>query len=215
MEHELRRNGRLGRNLLLTARESGEYILTTKINRGEFTEERPPQKVWRMVTIVYGSSTMNTEFVSKRLQGEFGDDEAKLLDVREADTEDLENAENLIFATSSWGSGSLQDDWELFFPMLDGVDLGGKRVALLGLGDQENYPDSFCDALKHLADKVRERGGRLVGETSTAGYSFSRSRAQEEEGTFVGLIIDEDNQADKTDERLHSWAIRLKKLFRK
>ena len=167
-----------------------------------------------MVTIVYGSSTMNTEFVSKRLQREFGENEAKLLNVSEADTGDLENAENLILATSSWGSGSLQDDWELFYPKLDEVDLSGKRVALLGLGDQENYPDSFCDALKHLADKVRERGGALVGETSTEGYAFSRSRAQEEEGTFVGLIIDEDNQADKTDERLHTWAIRLRKLFR-
>jgi flavodoxin I len=167
-----------------------------------------------MVTIVYGSSTMNTEFVSKRLQREFGETEAKLLNVSEADTGDLENAENLILATSSWGSGSLQDDWELFYPKLDEVDLSGKRVALLGLGDQENYPDSFCDALKHLADKVRERGGTLVGETSTEGYAFSRSRAQEEEGTFVGLIIDEDNQADKTDERLHTWAIRLRKLFR-
>ncbi len=167
-----------------------------------------------MVTIVYGSSTMNTEFVSKRLQREFGENEAKLLNVSEADTGDLENAENLILATSSWGSGSLQDDWELFYPKLDEVDLSGKRVALLGLGDQENYPDSFCDALKHLADKVRERGGTLVGETSTEGYAFSRSRAQEEEGRFLGLIIDEDNQADKTDERLHTWAIRLRKLFR-
>lgn len=167
-----------------------------------------------MVTIVYGSSTLNTEFVSQRLQREFGEEEAKLVNVREADTAELQEAENLILATSSWGSGSLQDDWELFFPKLDQVDLSGKRVALLGLGDQENYPDSFCDALKHLADKVRERGGELVGRTSTEGYAFSRSRAQEEEGTFVGLIIDEDNQADKTDERLHTWAIRLRKLFR-
>ena len=167
-----------------------------------------------MVTIVYGSSTLNTEFVSQRLQREFGEEEAKLVNVREADAAELQEAENLILATSSWGSGSLQDDWELFFPKLDQVDLSGKRVALLGLGDQENYPDSFCDALKHLAEKVRERGGELVGRTSTEGYTFSRSRAQEEEGTFVGLIIDEDNQADKTDERLHTWAIRLRKLFR-
>lgn len=168
-----------------------------------------------MVTIVYGSSTMNTEFVCKRLQSEFGDNEAKLVNVREADTADFEHAENLILATSSWGSGSLQDDWELFYPKLDQVDLSDKRVALLGLGDQENYPDSFCDALKHLADKVRDRGATLVGQTSTEGYTFSRSRAQEEEGSFVGLIIDEDNQADKTDERLHTWAIRLRKVFRK
>jgi flavodoxin I len=103
-----------------------------------------------MVTIVYGSSTLNTEFVSQRLQREFGEEEARLVNVREADTADLEEAKNLILATSSWGSGSLQDDWELFFPKLDEVDLSGKRVALLGLGDQENYPDSFCDALKHL-----------------------------------------------------------------
>ena len=166
-----------------------------------------------MVTIIYGSNTMNTEFVCQRLQREFGKEKARLLNVREATVADLEEAENLIFATSSWGSGSLQDDWERFFPKLDELDFAGKRVALLGVGDQENYPDSFADALVHLADLVRKRGGTLVGETSTEGYSFSRSRAQEEEGVFVGLIVDEDNQADRTDERLHTWAIRLKKLF--
>mgnify|MGYP006272956261 CR=1 FL=1 len=166
-----------------------------------------------MVTIVYGSSTLNTEFVCKRLQQEFGEAEAKLVNVGEADLSEIAGADKLILATSSWGSGSLQDDWELFFPRLEEVDFSGKQVALLGLGDQENYPDSFADALRHLADKVRELGGEVVGETSTEGYNFSRSRAQEDEGTFVGLIIDEDNQADKTDERLHLWAMRLKKLF--
>lgn len=167
-----------------------------------------------MVTIVYGSSTLNTEYVCKRLQREFGEDQARLVNIRDAGTQTFEDADNLILATSSWGSGSLQDDWEDFFPRLDQVDFSGKRVALLGLGDQENYPDSFCDALFHLAEKVRGLGGKLVGDTSTEGYTFSRSRAQEEEGRFLGLIVDEDNQADKTDERLHTWAIRLRKIFR-
>lgn len=162
------------------------------------------------IGIIYGSSTGNTRDVSETLQRVIGEESADLLDVREIDEDTFGRYSAFIFATSTWGAGDLQDDWEEFFPRLDRIDLSGKKVAIMGLGDQENYPDTFVDCMVLLADKVRERGGTVVGSTSVEGYGFQASRAAVN-GKFLGLVIDEDNQSDKTRERLNAWAARLKR----
>lgn len=165
------------------------------------------------IGIVYGSSTGNTRDVCQTLQELFGEGEADLLDVREIDEGAFDDYDAYVFATSTWGAGDLQDDWEDFFPRLDSVDFRGKRVAIMALGDQNNYPDHFVDCVSVLVDKVLERGGMVVGETSPEGYSFQASKAVQR-GKFLGLVIDEDNQSDKTLERLRSWVDRLnKELF--
>jgi flavodoxin I len=43
--------------------------------------------------------------------------------------------------------GELQSDWEGFFPELDDIDFSGQKVAYLGTGDQERYPDNFMDTM--------------------------------------------------------------------
>jgi len=48
-----------------------------------------------------------------------------------------------------------------------------------------------------------------VGQTSTDGYDFEESLAVVDD-MFLGLVIDEDNQDDLTDERLESWANQIK-----
>jgi flavodoxin I len=82
----------------------------------------------------------------------------------------------------------------------------------MGLGDQENYGDTFCDGMAILAEKVEERGGTVVGFTSTEGYSYDNSEA-EKDGRFIGLVIDEDSQSDKTDSRIKAWVADLKRQF--
>ncbi len=157
-----------------------------------------------MVAIVYGSSTLNTQFVAERLLAAFGSAVAELYNVTDVSVELLQRYDGLVFVSSTWGSGELQDDWERFFPRLDTLDLSDTPVGLVGVGDQENYPEQFCDSIRLLHDKVIERGGRVVGSTSTDGYSFKTSRSVEK-GRFIGLVIDEDNQADRTDERIRDW----------
>jgi flavodoxin I len=164
------------------------------------------------IGIIYGSSTGNTRDVCQKLHRAFGDD-AALHDVADATVAILETYPNLIFATSTWGAGDLQDDWEEFFPTLDSADLSGKKVAVMALGDQRNYPDSFVDCVALLVDKAKERGAEVVGSTSTEGFEYTASDA-EREGKFLGLIIDEDNQANQTDHRIKYWTERLKKEFR-
>jgi flavodoxin I len=48
----------------------------------------------------------------------------------------------------------VQSDWEGFFPELDDIDFSCKKVAYLGTGHQERYPDKFMDAMGILAQKL-------------------------------------------------------------
>lgn len=157
-----------------------------------------------MVAVIYGSSTLNTEFVAERLVQAFGTDVAELFNVKETDPGVIVNRASLVFVTSTWGTGDLQDDWEVFLPRLNTIDMNGKTVGLVGVGDQENYPDTFCDSIRILYDFVIARGGKIVGATSTEGYTYRQSRSVLE-GSFVGLVVDEDSQSDKTDERISIW----------
>lgn len=52
----------------------------------------------------------------------------------------------------------------------------------------------------------------MVGQTPTDGYHFEASKAVEG-GKFVGLVIDEDNQDDLTDERISKWVEQIKGSF--
>ena len=159
--------------------------------------------------IFYGSSTGNTKDVSIKLHEALGGDLHNITDV-DADT--ISGYDFIVLATSTWGAGDLQDDWEDFFPNLDDVDFSGKKVAIMGLGDQENYGDTFVDGMAILAEKVEEKGGQIVGHTPIEGYSYDNSEA-EKDGSFIGLVIDEDNQSDATDERVKKWAGDLRAAF--
>ncbi len=161
------------------------------------------------IGIVYGSSTGNTKDVAVKLHEMLG---GNLHDISEVDAETIGRYDKLVFATSTWGAGDLQDDWEVFLPNLDEMDFAGKRVAILGLGDQEHYPDAFADAMAILADKVERQGGLIVGLTPAEGYTYEKSRAVRN-GRFLGLAVDEDSQSGCTDERLHGWAERLRREF--
>ena len=52
-------------------------------------------------------------------------------------------------------------------------------------------------------------GAKVIGFTSTQGYYHDASKAQVED-KFVGLILDEDNQSDLTDERIENWVNEIK-----
>ncbi len=156
--------------------------------------------------ILYGSSGGNTSDVAERIKEVYG--EANLVDVADASADDL-NADFIILGTSTWGIGDLQDDFEDFLETLEEADLGDKTIALFGLGDQDGYPDTFCDGLGILYDTVADKCKKVIGFTATAGYEYDESKA-EVDGKFVGLPLDEDNQSDLTDERIEKWVAQLK-----
>ena len=115
----------------------------------------------------------------------------------------------MILGSSTWGCGELQDDWYDAVKVLRNANLSDKTIALFGCGDSESYPDTFCDAMGLLYDELKETGCRFTGNhVATDGYSFSSS-VSVVDGEFVGLALDETNEADKTADRIEAWVKNL------
>ena len=163
------------------------------------------------IGIFYGSSTGNTEVIAEKLQIIIGTEETSLHNVDSSSAEDLAKYDYIIFGTSTWGIGDMQDDMEEFAEELDKVDLKNKKVAIFGLGDQDTYPESFVDGIGALYDKLKGKT-TIVGQWPLTGYDFADSEAVRSK-KFVGLPIDQDNQPELTEKRLKTWAEALKKEF--
>lgn len=153
--------------------------------------------------VFFGSSGGATKSVAKRIASILGNDTA-IFDVATANATETENYQNLIFGTSTWGIGDLQDDWEGFLPNLAKVNLSGKTIAIFGLGDSGSYPDSFVDGIGQIYEGIKDKGCLIVGQVETAGYTFDDSKAVYN-GKFIGLPIDEDNESNQTESRINKW----------
>lgn len=164
------------------------------------------------VGLFYGSDTGNTEDIAIKIQKEFGVENIELFDVGEASIDDLENFSNIILGSSTWGIGEMQGDFEEFMNEVEDMNLIGKKIAIFGLGDADNYSDTFVDAIGIIYDIIKDKGCEIVGNVSTDEYNFDDSLGVKD-GVFVGLPIDEDNESDKTDSRVRAWVDLLKKDF--
>lgn len=154
--------------------------------------------------IFYGSTTGTTEMVAGKVGELLG---AEVLSATEIDR--VEEYDFVIFATSTWGMGDLQDDWYEALDKLKTKNLSEKKVGLIGIGDQFGFGDTFVDGIGTIYEEIKDMGINLVGKTSTDGYSFSGSKAVVDD-EFVGLVIDENNQSELTDERINAWVEKVK-----
>lgn len=154
--------------------------------------------------IFYGSTTGTTEMVAGKVGELLG---AEVLSATEIDR--VEEYDFVIFATSTWGMGDLQDDWYEALDKLKTKNLSGKKVGFIGVGDQAGFGDTFVDGIGTIYGEIKDMGINLVGKTSTDGYSFSGSKAVVDD-EFVGLVIDENNQSELTDERINAWVEMVK-----
>ncbi|MGF1519477.1 MAG: flavodoxin FldA [Nodosilinea sp.] len=165
------------------------------------------------IGLFFGTQTGNTETLAEAIQAEFGgDDVVTLHDIADASPDDFAEYPCLIIGCPTWNIGELQSDWEGFFDELDEIDFSGKQVAYFGAGDQVGYADNFQDAMGILAAKITSLGGTIVGQWSTDGYEFDDSKAVQN-GKFVGLALDEDNQPELTGDRIKTWVAQLKPTF--
>ncbi|AXH10424.1 flavodoxin [Malaciobacter halophilus] len=157
--------------------------------------------------LFFASSTGNTEEVAQKIAQALGD--IKTFNICDEDVNKVKDFDKLIIGTPTWGEGELQDDWDEIWEEFCKLDLTGKTVALFGLGDQDGYGDEFCDALGIMYEQVKKAGANVIGFTSIEGYDHEYSKAQIDD-EFVGLVIDEDNQDDLTDERIDNWIEKIK-----
>lgn len=163
------------------------------------------------IGLFYGSDTGFTELVTGLIKEEFDTVAPNLVTVHniaETPVEKMLDYDYLIIGCPTWNIGQLQDDWDDVYLDLNALDLTGKKIAIFGLGDQYGYPDSFCDAIGILGRKFVERGAELVGFTPTDGLEFAYSQGVED-GMFMGLALDDENESERTPERISEWIWQL------
>jgi flavodoxin I len=166
----------------------------------------------KKIGLFYGTSTVKTAQVAKKIHNAFGDNIVDFIAIEEAWKKDFEGYDNIILGVSTWFDGELPTYWDEVVPELSDLKLKNKKVAIFGLGNQVNYPENFVDGIGILAETFEKAGATLVGLTSTEGYTFEKSRALRD-GKFLGLAIDVENQAKQTEERVKNWVEQLKKEF--
>lgn len=163
------------------------------------------------IGIYYGSTTGNTQEVAEEIAKKLNVDKANLHDVAKADA-DYSAYDVILFGSPTLGFGDLQDDWEYYIDKVKSADLNGKKVALFGCGDSSSYSDTFGDAIGKIYQTIKGKGCELIGSVSTEGYTYDDSEAIVD-GKFVGLLIDNDNEPDMTDDRINNWIEELKKAI--
>jgi flavodoxin I len=159
--------------------------------------------------IFYGSATGTTEKIAEIIAGKLGISSSDVYNI-ESDNGDLSAYDLLIFGSSSTGIGELQYFWEKYLDILKSADLSGKTVALFCCGDSYTYSDSFCGAMRKIYDAIKDKGCRIIDGPSADGYETDSTDAVID-GKFVGLAIDNDNEEDKTAERIDSWIKRIER----
>ncbi|WP_343152387.1 flavodoxin FldA [Buchnera aphidicola] len=159
----------------------------------------------KQIGIFFGSDTGNTELVAKLIFNYFGKEKSKLFDIANVKKKEIESFEILIFGVPTWFYGEMQSDWDDFLPILKSIDFTKKTVALFGCGDQEDYGEYFCDAMRVIYDIVKKNKGNIIGKWSTKKYFFESSKALLNKKYFLGLTIDEDRQSDLTKKRVLTW----------
>jgi flavodoxin I len=162
--------------------------------------------------IIFSYNSKNSGKVAEKIKEEFGKEAIDTINAEVLTEEQFLAYDNLILSSPTWFDGELANYWDEFVPALENMDLKNKTIAIFGMGDQWGYPENFGDAVGLLAGIMQSRGAKIVGETSTSGYTFEKSKAVKE-GKFIGLMIDEENQGQLTGERVKNWVLNIKSDF--
>jgi flavodoxin short chain len=118
------------------------------------------------VILVFGSTTGNTEMLAEHVAAglEQGMASVTVKNVTEVSVDELADNDAIVFGCSTWGEGDLQDDFVDFQEAMDGISLEGKKAAVFGPGDSEEYADSFCVAVDMLEETLKKCGAKIVVE---------------------------------------------------
>lgn len=169
---------------------------------------KPNFIIMKKYGIFYGSSTGVMADVAHRIAKRLGVKPEDVHDVAKTAPSAVADYENLVLGTSTWGAGEEQEDWFDFLSGLEMIDLRGKRIALVGVGD-ETMSDTFCSGVGHIYERLKNSGAYFMGSYPADVYHFDHSDAIVD-GQPVGLLLDEVNHADLTDGRIDGWLLTLK-----
>merc|ERR1719399_2007811 len=164
----------------------------------------------RAVGLFFGTQSGKTEDVATAIAGEAGLEAQSIDDVSAAD---LAGFDGLIVGAPTWNTGADEQrsgtTWDDYLDEIKALDLCGKPVAVFGTGDSVGYGDNFCDAIEEIHSTFQAAGAKMLGYVDSSGYEHSESKS-DRDGKFLGLPLDQDNEDDKSEERVKAWVNQLK-----
>jgi flavodoxin I len=121
------------------------------------------------LNVVYASTSGHTEYVVSQVAAQLKESAPQLwVETHRAEmvkSEDLLNGDMLVLASGTWNTGSIEGQLNphmhaLLKDKAKDIDLSGKKVALIALGDQRYH--FTAAALNHLEEFVRSHNGMLI-----------------------------------------------------
>ena len=154
--------------------------------------------------IIYSHKTVKTSQAAKLIKKHLNIDSIEDLDVETLDLDRLKEYDLLILGVPTWFDGELPYYWDEVVPAIEEISFKKTNVAIFGNGDQKKHPENFGDAVGLMAEIFKNAGAKIVGNFPIEGYTFESSKAIED-GHFMGLILDFENQHSKNEERVKKW----------
>lgn len=134
------------------------------------------------IHVIYASTSGHTEYVIDVLELQWKEAGVAITrqKAEESVPEDLLNADVLVLASSTWNTGSIEGQLNPHMHVLlkekaKDIDLKGKQVALIALGDERYF--YTARAGEHLHSFVESHGGKFLTEQLTI---INESYGQEE-----------------------------------
>ena len=164
----------------------------------------------KRIGIFYGSTTGNTKKIAEKIKYNLAPGLVDIYNVKDATAMNIEEYENIILGSSTWGTGILQEDFEEFLnDHLKQANLKNKKIAIFGTGDSSVYPESFADSIGIIFEALDGKGVVFVGEFPVDGYQFDTSLSVFND-KFVGLPLDDDSEEEQNKLRISIWTSLLK-----
>ena len=170
----------------------------------------------KKIALIYWPKKGNTEEAAYRIYEKFDKDVVDIYTITGIQASDFARYDAFIIGGSTTGADNWEQAhktrWAEFFERLEEAVIKGKPFALFGLGDQILYPYHFVDGMRILKEQFEEQGAVLKGRWPVEGYEFRESDSVEN-GMFLGLALDLDQQKEMTGERIDRWVSQIKKEF--
>lgn len=165
----------------------------------------------KKIGVFYGTTSGITAGIVDEIEFYLRGEEYEVFDVANG-IDEMDGFENLILISPTYGVGELQKDWENVYDKLKKIDFTNKVIGIVGVGNQFAFGESYVGAMRKLYDAVVEKNAKVVGFTSTEGYSYEETESVIDD-RFVGLALDESNQDNETPDRIKAWIEEIKPLF--
>jgi len=175
-------------------------------------------KTMSKTALFYSPEGGNVNGVAVQLGEMIGTDNLDVIPAKEAESDIVSKYNQIILVGSTvgadhWNNEVIEDEWTTFFTKIEDLSFENKKVAIVGLGNCVLYPSHFADGMADLYERITKKSAQVFGFVDAEEYDFEDSEALNEEGSFCGLALDEDNEAELSAGRLEKWIEQLRPDF--